>query len=438
MHSGIPENLDLGPFLEEARESLYRDPNVIGVGIGPRRRGHETHSDELVLIVYVKVKAEPDAVDPDHLIPSEFGGMATDVVEPFSPDSPSEALGFSESHQHSDDMSYVDWPRLHSQWASEADTTVAAPGDVTDIGDVCLIEDDGTLIQTVNGQQVVDFVRAYELFRTTHNDDWDFVTFFTDSANGMPPQGGSSWYRFVFNDTEGIGFPPTFDQRSGYGSATLQGIMFLNQGHFNEWRYVMLQEQAHRWASFARYRDSATGPIQTDHLLGGWGHWAAELDDDRSPMDYDTHDWVERAPNFERVQLTSDERSYSDLDLYLMGLLGPGDVNDFFLLSNITPVSGSLFSAVKKTVTIQNVIWAEGARVPDVSASQQSFKNAFVVLTGDSAASQGLVATVDALRARFVSDFAAATRNLADVDTSLGTGPTPPPPPPPPPRRRWW
>lgn len=85
-----------------------------------------------MLIVYVKVKAEPDAVDPDHLIPSEFGGMATDVVEPFSPDSPSEALGFSESHQHSDDMSYVDWPRLHSQWASEADATVAAPGDVTD------------------------------------------------------------------------------------------------------------------------------------------------------------------------------------------------------------------------------------------------------------------------------------------------------------------
>lgn len=156
-------------------------------------------------------------------------------------------------------------------------------------------------------------------------------------------------------------------------------------------------------------------------------------------MDYDTHDWVERAPNFERVQLTSDERSYSDLDLYLMGLLGPGNVNDFFLLSNIAPVSGGLFSAVKKTVTIQNIILAEGARVPDVSASQQSFKNAFVVLTGDSAGAQGLVATVDALRARFVSDFAAATRNLADVDTSFGTGPTPPPPPPPPPpRRRWW
>ncbi len=425
---GIPENVELSHLLDDAKKAFYQDPNVIGVGIGERRRGGETHSDELVLIVYVQEKAEAGVIDSDKLIPPDFEGMATDIVEPFSQYSRGEALGFAESHQHSDDMSYVDWPRLHSQWSSDAEEVIASQGVVHDIGDVCVIEDDGTLIQTVNGQQVVDFVRAYELFRTTHNDEFDFVTFFTDTANGMPPQGGSSWYRFVFNDVEGIGFGP-FDQRAGYASTKLQGIMFLNQGHFPVWRYVMLQEQGHRWSAFARYKDSQTGPIQTDHLLGGWGHWALNLDDDRSPMDYDVFDWVESASNYDRVQLTTDERAYCDLDLYLMGLLGPGDVDDFFLLSNVSPISGTLFSADKKVMTVQKILMAEGPRVPDVSTSQKSFKNAFVVLTGSAGAASGLVGTVDSLRSQFQSDFADATRNLAHVDTALAI---------PKPNKRWW
>ncbi len=428
---GIPQDTDISQILVDAKEAFYRDPNVIGVGTGERRRRGETHPDELALIVYVKTKVA-DVVNPDYRIPPEFRGMLTDVVEAFSPDSPAEALGFSESHQHSDDMSYVDWPRLHEQFSSLPGGTGVSQGHVQDVGDVCVIEDDGTLIQTVNGQQVVDFVRAYQLFRTAHNDEFDFVTFFTDTANGMPPQGGSSWYRFVFNDTQGIGFGP-FDQRSGYGSTKLQGIMFLNQGHFSVWRYVMLQEQGHRWAAFARYRDSQNGPIQTDHLLGGWGHWALNLDDDRSPMDYDVFDWVETAPNFNRVELVTDQRAFCDLDLYLMGLLAPGDVSDFFLLSNVTNISGTLYSADKEPLTIQSILWAEGARVPDVQNSQKSIKNAFVVLTGDANAAQGLVSTVDSLRAQFETDFADATRNLGQVDTSLGIQPVVQPPP-----RRWW
>ena len=291
-----------------------------------------------------------------------------------------------------------------------------------------MIQDDGTLIKTVNGQPVVDYVRAYQLFRTTHADIFDFVTFFTDTANGMPAQGGSSWYRFVFNDTQGIGFG-LFDQRAGYGSYVLQGIMFLNQGHFNLWRYVMLQEQGHRWAPFARYKDSQNGPIKRDHLLGGWGHWELNMDDDKSPMDYDTFDWVENGPNFDRIALGSEERSYCDLDLYLMGLLGPNDVRDFFLLSNTALISGNLFSGDKKPLSTQNFTLAEGTRVPDVAASQKSFKNAFVVLTGDANASRGLVNTVDSLRTRFQDDFYQATRGLGEIDTRLRI---------PSRRRRWW
>lgn len=416
----IPDDVDVVTLIEEAKKVFYKDPNVIGVGIGERRKDGETQHDQIVLIVYVKNKLPKDEIADEHLIPAEFQGMRTDVVAPFGPEAPKEALGLGESHQHSDDMSFIDWPRLHEQWTAENSGQIEWHGKVQDFGDVCVIEDDGTLVKTVGGTQVVDFVQAYKLFRTAHPDIYDFITFFTDSEHDMPPQGGSSWYRFVFNDTEGIGFSPTFNQRPAYGSDVLQGIMFLNQGHFPVWRYVMLQEQQHRWAAFARYRDTPTGSNKNDHLLGGWGHWTLNFDDDRSPMDYDVYDWVQENGNFRRVALSSEERTYCNLDLYLMGLLGPLEVGDFYLLSGVTPISGDLYSATKKRLTTQNIIWAEGARDPSVATSQKLFKNGFVVLTGDMDEVHDLVDRVDALRLRFEEDFYEATKNLAQVDTTLG------------------
>lgn len=415
----IPSDIDIPQIIADAKERYYDDPNVIGVGVGHRTVGGVVHDGEIALIVYVKEKMPSTEVRGTNLIGAEFQGMRTDVVAPFGPDSPKEALGVVEGHHHSDAMSFVDWPRLHDQWQAEQPQSVAWHGTVQVHGDVCVVEDDGSLTKTVGGQQVVDWVQAYKLFRTTHPDIYDFVTFVTDSDNGMPPQGGSSWYRFVFNDTEGIGFGP-FDQRASYGSDTLQGVIFMNQGHFGAWRYVMLQEQGHRWGSFARYRDTASGPNKTDHMLGGWGHWALNFDDDRSPMDYDIYDWQVNGSNYDRVSLPSEERTYCNLDLYLMGLLGPTEVGDFNLLSNVQLISGNTYSANVKSLDVQNIIWAEGARKPSSVNSQKLLKHAFVVLTGDVEASHDLIEEVDSLRLRFEEDYYKATKTLGRVDTSLG------------------
>ena len=131
-------------------------------------------------------------------------------------------------------------------------------------------------------------------------------------------------------------------------------------------------EQAHRWAAFPRYRDTAPGPDQNDHMLGGWGHWALYFDEDKSPMSYDPYNWEATNGDFRRVTLTSEERSYCNLDLYLMGLLGPLEVGDFYLLSDVSLISGNLYSANKKRLTTQNIIWSEGARVPTVATSQKA------------------------------------------------------------------
>ena len=116
----IPENVNVSKLIEDAQEAFYKDPNVIGVRIGENRKGGETQHDEIALIVLVKDKMPKSEVEKDYLIPALFQGMATDVVAPFGPDAPKEALGFAESHQDSDDMSFIAWERLHEQRMAES------------------------------------------------------------------------------------------------------------------------------------------------------------------------------------------------------------------------------------------------------------------------------------------------------------------------------
>ena len=415
----IPVDTDTITLIENAKNVFYKDPNVIGIGIGNNRVSGEVNEDEIALIVYVKTKLPKDQVESKHLIPEEFEGMGTDVVPPFCTDAPKEALGFVEGHQHSNDMSSIDLTRIHEQWDSEKeDRTPTWQGRVQNKGDVCVIEDDGTLLKNINGKTAIDFVQAYKLFRTANQDEYEFVTFFTDSENGMPSQGGSSWYQPVYNEIKGIGLN-NFDKRKFYDSDKLEGIMFINQGHFSKWRYVMLQEQGQRWASYARYRDSNSESIKNDHLLGGRAHWGLNFDNDTSPMDYDIYNLKASNGHFKRTAIKTEERTYCNLDLYLMGLLEKEKVGDFNLLTNVLPISGDLYSADKKTLNVENIILAEGERTPEASQSKKTFRNAFVVITGDMNKSLDLVDQVNHLRLEFEEDFYQATKKLGKVDTTL-------------------
>ncbi len=117
--SHVPPGVNVSKLLEDAQNAFYKDPNVIGVRVGERRKGGETQRGEVVLIVFVKEKLPPSRVDEDYLIPVEFQGMPTDVVAPFGPDAPKDALSFPDSHEHSDDMSFISWERLHEQRKDE-------------------------------------------------------------------------------------------------------------------------------------------------------------------------------------------------------------------------------------------------------------------------------------------------------------------------------
>ena len=422
----LPADADVASILEQAREEFYGDDNVIGVGIGPRRVGGEVRLDEPALLVYVLEKIPLADLEEERVIPEEFMGLGTDVIEPIGPKAPTKAVDYIGEHYIMHDLGAVDWGRLHElavAHGEEPEPSVEHALLVQDFGDVCVIGDDGSLVKTTpSGTQYVDFVRAYQLFRTRHGDDYDFITFFTDSDHGMPPQGGASFWSGIYNAVTGIGLGP-FNGRSAWGTSRLQGFHFLNQGHFSIWRYVMLQECAHQWAAFARYRDPISGATMTDHLLGGvLGHWALALDDERSPMDYDVNDWVELpSGQFRKVSIPSDQRVYSNLDLYLMGLLGPSEVGEFTLLRSIAPVPGSStdFTATPVRLNLQNFVSQEGARTPSVSTAPKYWREAFIVLTGDIHRVHDLVDAVDLLRQRWERDFREATKGLGQIDTVL-------------------
>lgn len=427
----IPSSIDHQEVLDQAFRSLrQRDPNIVGVRFGNRRVNGKVRPDEQSLIVLITNKIQDESkIDPSKLVPKELMGIPTDVVEIFPPDGPDEALDFtSQEHQQlSDDLSMIDWGLLHEISSSIAAPVVAHATRVQDFGDVCVVEDDGTLVKTApNGQQYVDYVRGYQLFRTLHADDYDFVTFVTDSASGLPPQGGASFWSGIYNNVQGIGLG-TFNSRAAWGTSRLQGFHFINQGHFPLWRYVMLQEFGHQFGAFVRYRDPLTNATMTDHLLGGVpGHWALNFDDEKSPMDYDFNDWVELpGGTFRQVTISSDSRVYSNLDLYLMGLLGPSEVGEFTVLRNPTPVSGSStdFTATPARVNIQHVIAQEGPRVPAASSSPKHWREAFIVLTRNIHGVHDLVETVDTLRLRWERDFSEATKYLGRIDTVLDARP---------------
>ena len=425
----IPASLDYQEVLKKAREYFYKlDPNIIGVNIAPRRVKKSVRPNEYALVVYVLEKKPESQLDPAKVIPKEFMGLKTDVWNPISADAPTTTVDFVSARQISDDMGAIDWLRLHHLSVSLGVPPILPhAANVQDFGDVCVVQNDGTVVHTnPDGSQYVDFLRAYQLFRTLHGDDYDFVTFFVDTASGMPRVSGGSFHSLIYNDVLGIGRGP-FNARPGWGTSRLQAFHFLNQGHFPVWRYVMLQEFGHQFGAFVRYRDPITDVTMTDHLLNGvLNHWAPNFDDDKSPMDYDTNNWVE-LPNdrFRMVNLNSNERTYCNLDLYLMGLFGPNEVGEFTVLRDLAPVPNSTtdFTATAVRLNTFNFIAFEGSRIPDVTAAPKYWRQAFIVLTNDIHKVHDLVDTIDDLRLRWEQDFIQATKGLGRVDTVLDARP---------------
>ena len=93
--------------------------------------------------------------------------------------------------------------------------------------------------------------------------------------------------------------------------------------------------------------------------------------------------WYENADGtFTPGRVHPMESGPSWLDLYVMGLADAREVPDMFILRNLTPLNdgSGAYRGEKETVTIEQIVAAEGPRVPSAGESQKVFNGGFVYL----------------------------------------------------------
>ena len=150
-------------------------------------------------------------------------------------------------------------------------------------------------------------------------------------------------------------------------------------------------EVGHRWSAYASAK--VNGKTVS---LGTWPHWGPGVQTRVAfpyslPTEASTLGGGVWQDNFDgtytqlRDGFFVPASGYSYLDLYFMGLISAAEVPDFCILTNLAKVGQDnnghpIFKADRMNLTIQDVIAAEGPRLPDVNHSQRKFNTGIVIV----------------------------------------------------------
>lgn len=221
-------------------------------------------------------------------------------------------------------------------------------------------------------------------------DKYDFLVVFTNFE--FDTGDATAFYLTVKNDTQGLGLP-LFDNSAAFGSkGALQGYIDMaalsryvtepTDAGFDKVMQTLSHELLHRWAANIQYTD-ASGKLSKDLLGKDGAHWSFLLDSGGS-VEYGNR-WVDNGDG--SFTSRSVRENYSPLDLYLMGMLKKEEVPPFYLLrspgvdATRLPEVGVTLKGTRETITIDQVVAANGPRVPDASTSPKQFRLGFVLLT---------------------------------------------------------
>ena len=200
-------------------------------------------------------------------------------------------------------------------------------------------------------------------------------------------------------------------------------------GKIPPYDYAMSQighEMGHRWSAFV------SAKVGNETIVLGPTHWARGL---QAPVPFPYQRPTEASAmgggvwqdNFDGTftQLDDDyyvpATGYSYLDLYLMGLISPAEVPDFFILRNLKDVARDanghvIVKADRTKITINDVIAVEGPRMPDVDHSQKNFNTGMVlVVEHGKVPSQKLIDRVNGISARWIDYWATTTGHRATM-----------------------
>jgi len=395
---------------------LLKQPGVLGVGHGWKVTAGKRTS-QYAVVVYVREKRPLRLLPREERIPKRLNGVPTDVVVA------GKAKGrLADEHEHR----FTDYVKVHRELV-KAHAVKAPPSTAhdRDIGNVAVVQDDPKNSFIIPAKKDVDWVGAYTKFRQTHADNYDFVTFWSDFDVNCDC---GAFYCGLVNPTKGINWSACIaGGRAGWGSKRLLGFMYF----IREDDAALLQEIGHHWMAYTGFKSTATdSQVHYDICLGNQpGHWSSYFDDDASPMDYDESelrlppgesvDWKDNGDGtFTPQRIGQGQYRYCNLDLYLMGLIPPDQVGDFFFIKKPRKAGGKI-RGTRVTLNVNNIIWANGKRRPSSAKSPKSFTNAFVLLTTDASKAAKRAQEIDAVRQRYTTAFAAATGNRAQIVTAL-------------------
>jgi hypothetical protein len=205
-----------------------------------------------------------------------------------------------------------------------------------------------------------------------------------------------------------------------------------SNGKIPPYDYAMSQighEMGHRWSAFV------SAKVNDETIQLGPTHWAQGL---QAPVAFPYQRPVEASAmgggvwqdNYDGTFTQLDDNYYvpatgwSYLDLYLMGLIAPSEVPDFFILRNLVPAGRDsnghpIFKADRTKVTIQDVIAVEGPRLPDVDHSQKNFNTGMVVVVEHGRTpSRELIQKVNGIRLRWMDYWTTTTGHRSTMTTN--------------------
>jgi hypothetical protein len=312
-----------------------------------------------------------------------------------------------------------------------ADFTAKSLGDY---GNVTVMETTGNY-DSKNPDGSVNSVPRETLskeFFKTHKDEYDFLVIFSNFSFAMPEDGkASAFYMGVKNDTQGLGLPVT-DNSSPYGSSgKLQGMIDMGNlaqiatdpldPKFADTLYTLSHETMHRWGAYVKFRNS-DGSLSAALLGRDGSHWSFLLDSGGSVM-YGNQ-WQDNGNGtFTTLAPQREMKFYNPLELYLMGMLDKSKVPPMLLIENPSvdparlPEAGVTITGTAKYVTIDDIIAANGPRIPDAASSQKTFKTAFIYITNPGTFSADAVYQIENVRNGFVTRHSILTdgRSIVEV-----------------------
>lgn len=320
------------------------------------------------------------------------------------------------------DLTLDDCVHLPDPESARSKVAAVAVGSSVDIGNLSVIELDGDYARGLDAPRMAVAQRFYE----THADRYDFIVTFTTFE--FETGDALAFYSSLRNDVQGIG-SPVLDLGSHYGSAAkLQG--YIDMAAISRYTDVpgdprigrnahstLAHEIMHRWGARVSYRTEAgaTSPA----LLGLEGsHWSYFLDTDASIML--GADWVRRGDG--RFQSTAIRYRYSPLDLYLAGFASAAEVPPMQLIvggdgtATDLPRLGAISGGSAETVRIEQIIAAEGPRIPDAAHAPKDFRAALILLKrpGENVAPATLAA-LEGVRVRLQQYFSQITDGRASL-----------------------